>query len=131
MALKIRLKSDEKVIIGGAVIRNGMRHHADIFVENNVPILRQKDIMTEAGATTPARRLYYLLQLVYIDTDQQAKHLENLLPMIQDIAEAAPSTEKYLIPLREQLSNKEFYHSLKTARQLIEYENILLGQPIQ
>ena len=131
MALKIRLKSDEKIIIGGAVIRNGMRHHADIYVDNNVPILRQKDIMTEADAITPSRRLYYVLQLLYIDTDQQNLHQANLLPMIHDIAEAAPSTEKYLRPLKEQLSRHEFYQALKTARQLIEYENILLGQAIQ
>ena len=130
MALKIRLKSEEKIIIGGAVIRNGMRHHADFFVENNVPILRQKDIITEIDAITPARRLYYLLQLLYIDAEQQSKHLENLLPMIQDIAEAAPSTEKYLGPIREQLSGQEYYQALKTARQLIEYEQILLGQRI-
>jgi len=131
MPLKIRLKSDEKIIIGGAVIRNGMRHHADLFVENNVPILRQKDILTEVDAITPARRLYYLLQLLYIDIEQQSKHLENLLPMIQDIAEAAPSTEKYLGPLREHLSEHEFYQALKMARQLIEYESILLRQTIQ
>ena len=52
MSLKLRLKPDEKVIIGRAVIRNGPKA-CDLLVENNVPILRQKDILTEAEAVSP------------------------------------------------------------------------------
>jgi flagellar protein FlbT len=43
MSLKLRLKPDEKVIIGGAVIRNGSKA-SEFVVENTVPILRQKTL---------------------------------------------------------------------------------------
>ncbi len=46
MALKIALKPQEKVIIGGAVIQNG-KNRSELLVENNVAILREKDIMRE------------------------------------------------------------------------------------
>lgn len=127
MALKLSLKANEKVIIGGAVIRNGMRHHADLFVENNVPILRHKDIMAEAEATTPVRRLYFVLQLLYIDTERQVLHMESVVPLIRDIALAAPSAEHYLGPIREHLAARHIYQALKTARQLMEYEAELLA----
>jgi len=43
MSLKITLKPYEKFIIGGAVIING-EAKSTFVVENDVPILRQKDI---------------------------------------------------------------------------------------
>ncbi len=44
MALKISLKPDERIIIGGAVLQNGGAR-SDFVIENSVPILREKDIM--------------------------------------------------------------------------------------
>ena len=47
MALKITLKPNEKMIVGGAVITNGNIKNTNLIIENNVPILRQKDIISE------------------------------------------------------------------------------------
>jgi flagellar protein FlbT len=51
MALKLSLKPGEKMIIGGAVVKNGDAK-AELFIENQVPLLREKDIM---GEKTPIR----------------------------------------------------------------------------
>jgi flagellar protein FlbT len=67
MALKISLKSGERMILGGAVVTNGSSGSCDLIVENKVPILRQKDILTEAKADSPCRRIYLTVQLMYID----------------------------------------------------------------
>jgi len=40
MALKITLKPNEKMIVGGAVITNANIRNTDLIIENNVPILR-------------------------------------------------------------------------------------------
>jgi flagellar biosynthesis repressor protein FlbT len=56
MALKIILKPHEPLIIGGAVITNGSTG-THLVVENNVPILRQKDIMSLQDADSPCRRI--------------------------------------------------------------------------
>ncbi len=50
MALKITLKPREKMIIGGAVLTNGSHSSCNLVIENKIPILRQKDIMSEAEA---------------------------------------------------------------------------------
>ena len=40
MALRLKLKPGERVIVGGAVVRNGSSR-AELFVENDTPVLRE------------------------------------------------------------------------------------------
>jgi len=47
MALRITLKPQEKMILGGAVITNGNSFRCNLIIENKVPILREKDILSE------------------------------------------------------------------------------------
>jgi len=63
MALKITLKPQEKLIVGGAVIING-KTKSDLIIENNVPILREKDIMAIKDADTPCKKIYFTIQLM-------------------------------------------------------------------
>ncbi len=121
MSLKIVLKTQEKIIIGSAVLRNGNRN-AELYVENTVPILRQKDILKECDANSPARRVYFAIQLMYIDPEKRQTHVEAFFQQIHDIIEAAPSTRKFIVKLCEQVAAARFYQALKTARELIDYE---------
>ncbi len=74
MALKITLKPHERLIIGGAVVANG-DSKCSLIVENNVPVLREKDILREKDAVTPCRRIYFMIQLLYVDDkDVVEKH---------------------------------------------------------
>jgi flagellar biosynthesis repressor protein FlbT len=127
MALKLSLKANEKLIIAGAVIRNGS-HHAEIYIENDVPILRQKDIMTEADANTPSRRLYFIVQLIYIDRENIQSYLESLGQLVDDIATAAPSCRQYLHEISEHIVAGRLYQALKSARHLVEHETDLLNR---
>ena len=52
MALKITLKPQEKMILGGAVISNGNNAGCQLIIENEVPILREKDILSENTVST-------------------------------------------------------------------------------
>ena len=47
MALKITLKPKDRMILGGTVIVNGSCTSSDLIIEYKVPILRQKDILSE------------------------------------------------------------------------------------
>jgi flagellar protein FlbT len=126
MSLKLNLKPHEKIIIGGAVLRNGERS-TELHIENNVPLLRQKDIMNEDEAHSPARRIYFAIQLMYIDNDNRDAYLETLLSLVKDVANAAPSTAKYLTQLSDLVSTGQLYQALKISRQLIDYEKELLA----
>jgi flagellar protein FlbT len=126
MSLKLRLKPDEKIIIGGAVIRNGSKA-SEFVVENTVPILRQKDIMAERDAVSPARRVYFAIQLMYIDRDKQVDYHTRYWELVKDITAAAPSTKTILDKISEQIVSGDFYQALKLTRKLIDYEEELLS----
>ena len=64
MALKITLKPNEKMIVGGAVVTNGNAKNSDLIIENNVPVLRQKDILSEQDAASHCSRIYFVIQLM-------------------------------------------------------------------
>ena len=126
MSLKLSLKPNERVIIGGAVVRNAAKH-AELYVENNVPLLREKDILAEDAADTPASRIYFSVQLMYIDTDNRQAHIESFFNLAHDLMDAAPSTKSYILDICEQVTVSRFYQALKIARTLIDYEKELLN----
>jgi flagellar protein FlbT len=126
MSLKLRLKPDEKIIIGGAVLQNGPKP-SEFIVENTVPILRQKDIMAERDAVSPARRVYFVIQLMYIDRDNQVDYHTRYWDLVKDILKAAPSTKPYIDRISEQIVSRDFYQALKLTRKLITYEEELLS----
>lgn len=126
MSLKLRLKPDEKIIIGGAVIHNGSKA-SEFVVENTVPILRQKDIMAEGEADSPSRRIYFVIQLLYIDRENQVDYHTKYWELVKNVLAAAPSTRPYLDRISEQIVAGNFYQALKHAKKLIDYEEELLS----
>jgi len=122
MALKITLKPQEKMILSGAVIVNGSKSGCQLIVENKVPILRQKDILSEKDVDTLCRNLYFIIQLMYIDADNLAVHQNNYWTMVNDILKAAPSTIVLIDQINEKIVSGLFYQALKLAKKLIEYE---------
>jgi flagellar protein FlbT len=121
MALKIVLKPGERIIIGGAVLTNG-KTTVQLLVENQVPILRQKDIMGKDEATTPCRRIYLVIQLMYIDPGNLATHHHTYWNLVREVVKAAPSTMPWIDRISDHILNNRYYQALKLARKLIEYE---------
>jgi flagellar protein FlbT len=126
MSLKLRLKPDEKVLVGKAVIKNGPRT-SEFVVENNVPILRQKDILTEEEANSPSRRVYFVIQLMYIDSEKLVEYHGKYWELVTDILAAAPSTKPYIERISEQILACDYYQALKLTRKLMNYEEELLA----
>lgn len=125
MSLKITLKSNERLIIGGAVVRNGGKGCV-LFIENTVPILREKDILGEKDAVTPCRRVYFTVQLMYIDEPNVPKYVQAYSELAGEIMQAAPSTRTFIEQLNERIEGGNYYQALKIAKNLIEYEEELL-----
>ena len=121
MALKITLKPNERMIVGGTVITNG-NTKANLTIETNVPILRHKDIMAERDANTPASRIYFAVQLMYIDEGNLATHHNAYWRLVQDFLAAAPSALPHVDQISEHIVNQNYYKALKAAKKLIEFE---------
>jgi flagellar biosynthesis repressor protein FlbT len=127
MPLKITLKPRERLILGGAVVRNGdVATH--LLVENEVPILRERDILSEPDADTPCRRIYFVIQLMYVDDPNLAEHHKLYWMLLRDVLAAAPSTARFTDEISRLVMEKRYYQALKIAHQLIDYEQELLRQ---
>jgi flagellar protein FlbT len=122
MALKITLKPGERMIIGGAVVTNGSSTSCDLVIENKTPILRQKDILTEEKADSPCRRIYYAIQLMYIDEGDLANYHKTYWDLVKDLVHAAPSTVALIDSINEHILHRRYYQALKLTKRLIDYE---------
>ena len=125
MSLKITLKSNERLIVGGAVVRNGGKGTV-LYIENTIPILREKDILGEKDASTPCKRVYFTIQLMYIDEANVPQYRSAYSELAGEILKAAPSTATFVEQINERIQAANYYQALKIARNLIDYEEELL-----
>lgn len=124
MALKLELKPNERFILGNAVISNGdMR--TTLFIDGDAPVLREKDILTPDAATSPARNIYLIVQLMYLDRDV-ASHQDNYFRLTREFLEAAPSAVALVDRINNDILTQNLYKALKSAKKLIAYEQELI-----
>jgi len=114
------------MVVGGAVITNGSNNKCDLIVNNNAPVLREKDILTENEATTPCSRIYFTIQLMYIDHENRKIHVDRFWQQVGEIISAAPSMTVLIDKISEHIVNGKYYQALKLSGNLIEYEQEVL-----
>ena len=129
MPLKIELKPHESIIIGDALITND-NDRIRFYIDGKVPILREKFILREKDATTPARRVYFIVQQMYLS--KGSKQLQELfVEYIRDLQNAAPSLHPFVAPVEEAMIKNDYYAAIKEAAKLIEQEDKLFGAALK
>jgi len=126
MPLTINLKPGEKLIVNGVVLQN-THHTAKLLVHNEATLLREKDIITEEAASTPARRVYFAVQCQYLFPDKREFYLPLIHRFLQEFGDAAPSTLPIVQKIEQDVAAGQLYHALKTAKQLIAKEQEILN----
>ncbi len=125
MALKVELKPGERIIVGTAVLRNGDAR-ARFYIEGDAPILREKDILTTDTADSPAKKIYFALQLIYLSGQLEGAD-EFYFPLVHDFITAAPSSLPIIDEINNLVLGGEVYKALKAARSLMAYEKDLIA----
>ncbi len=126
MPLKLSVGRGEKLIVNGAVVRND-GEPANLVFENQAHILRQKDIVTQETAGSPAARVYLALQCSYLFPERRTQHLADFGALLDQYVEAAPSAAKVAAEIRAKATSGELYLGLKLCRKLIDHEAGLLA----
>ncbi len=124
MGLKVELKPGERVIIGDSVVTNDDQR-TRLVIEGDAPILREKDILTVEEADTPCKKVYLVVQLMYLSKDAAAHH-EMYFNMVREVIGAAPSTLPYFDRINNNILTGMLYKALKEAQRLLEYEKELI-----
>jgi flagellar protein FlbT len=127
MALKVELKPHERIIIGSCVITNTDQRARLLIDGDNIPILREKDILTPETADTPAKLIYLAVQLMYISPDARANH-GTYFNLIRDLVTAVPNAWPLIEGINNQILSGDLYQALKEAKKLVAYEKQLLDQ---
>ena len=127
MALKVELKPHERIIIGNCVVTNTDQRARLLIDGDNVPILREKDIMTPETADTPAKLVYLAVQLMYISPDPKVQH-GTYFNLLRDIITTMPGAWPIIETVNTGILNNDLYRALKEARKLIAYERKLIEQ---
>jgi flagellar protein FlbT len=126
MPLKLDLRPHEKVFLGGAVIVNG-DSRCQLTILNDVPVLREKDILKELDANTACKRIYLAVQLMYMDMPNLAKYHQFYWDQVKSVIQVAPSTSGHINKVSDLVLEGQYYQALKAARDLIRYEQELVS----
>lgn len=124
MSLKITLRPGERIFVSGAVLRNGPTR-SQFFIENKVPLLREKEIMLEGEVDTIAKQVYFLLQAMYMENEpgeRMAKMIREFKRLTNTIVDAAPSSAPIVLELHQRLLADDLYKALRACRKLIDFE---------
>lgn len=123
MALKLTLKPGEKLVINGAVITNGDRR-TSLIIQNKVSVLREKDIMQAEDVTTPARRIYFPIMLMYLDGGETGEYYDQFVICMTDFMSAIedPQALEKCLAISRDVMNQNFYRALMTCKKLFEFE---------
>lgn len=125
MTLKVELKPGERFILGEAVITND-KQRTRLFVEGNAPVLREKDIMRPDEADTPCKKIYLIVQMMYLSPKPQDHHAL-YFQLVQDLVSAAPSMTLHIADINNHILTDSYYKALKEAQAMIAYEEKLIS----
>lgn len=130
MALKINIKPGERIVVNGAVITIAEGGSA-LILQNHAVFLRGKDIMQQEEATTPARKIYFFLMLMYLDTEAQALYYTTFMDYMNDLMQATTLREvaDSLMIIFRHVQRGDYYKALKVCKALVDFENELLKIP--
>jgi flagellar protein FlbT len=128
MPLKLSLKPGEKFVLNGAVVQNGDRR-TTLVLQNKASVLREKDIMQADEVTSPARRIYFPVMMMYLDEagmdayhDEFARRMTEFMGVIRN-----PTIQAVCVQVSRHVLAREQYKALMLCRKLIDYEDERLG----
>ena len=128
MPLKLSLKPGERFVLNGAVVQNGDRRGV-LVLQNKASVLREKEIMQEDEATTPARRIYFPVMMMYLDEPGVARYYDEFVVRLTEFMGVIRNPEilAECVQISKFCMEREWYKALMLCRKLIEYEDERLG----
>lgn len=123
MPLLIHIRKGKKIFINGAVLENASERTITFLLKNQAEILRCDDVLTPDAVGTPATRIYYTLQCLYLFPAGRRRYFTLFFDLVESYREAAPSVNDLVERLFTAVRAGQFYDALKLARELIVHES--------
>ncbi|MDE2135193.1 MAG: flagellar biosynthesis repressor FlbT [Alphaproteobacteria bacterium] len=123
MPLKLSLKPGEKFVLNGAVLTNGDKR-TSLVIQNKASVLREKDIMQPDAATTPARRVYLPIMMMYLDADGSEQYYNDFALRMTEFMGAIRNRTALAacMEISRDVMSGSYYKALMLCRKLFEFE---------
>ncbi|MBI1328840.1 MAG: flagellar biosynthesis repressor FlbT [Alphaproteobacteria bacterium] len=123
MPLKLSLKPGEKFVLNGAVLTNGDKR-TSLVIQNKACVLREKDIMQPEDATTPARRIYFPIMMMYLEPEDGEQFYNDFALRMTEFMGAIASKEALTtcIEISRDVMSGGYYRALMNCKKLFEFE---------
>jgi flagellar protein FlbT len=122
MPLSIPLPAGAKIIINGAVIQNSGSANITLAVHNKANILRDKDVLTQKEADTPAKEIYHSIQNAYLFESNRQEWLALSQALLERFHQTWPDSAPTIAHIRELMVEDKLYNALRASRRLIALE---------
>lgn len=124
MPLKLSLKPGEKFVLNGAVVTNGDKR-SSMVIQNKASILREKDILQQEDADTPAKHIYFAIMMMYLDVDEELDLYQEFALRTTEFMSAIenPDALAVCVAISKDVMSEDYYSALIKCRALIEFEN--------
>ncbi len=128
MPLKLSLKPGERFVLNGAVVENGDRR-ATLILQNKASVLREKDIMQEHEADTPAKRIYFPVMMMYLSSSGDDGLYDAFVIRMTEFMNVIKNPEvlNHCVAVSKEVMGGEYYKALLRCRKLIAYEKDLMA----
>ena len=123
MPLKLSLKPGEKFVLNGAVLANGDKR-TSLIIQNKACVLREKDIMQVEDADTPARRIYFPIMMMYLDSETADTYYSQFALRMTEFMQAISDRRALAVcvDISKDVMNGSYYKALVQCRTLFEFE---------
>jgi flagellar protein FlbT len=132
MALKLSLKPGEKFVLNGAVLANGDKR-TSLVIQNKACVLREKDIMQAEEATTPARRIYFPIMMMYLDSDSAEIYYSQFALRMTEFMNAIRDRKvlSECVDISKDVMTGAYYKALVKCRHLFDFEQERLNYDVK
>jgi flagellar biosynthesis repressor protein FlbT len=120
MPLRLELKPNERLIINGALLRNGDRR-STFLIETQCKFLRESEIITESEADTACKQLHLTLTVIYL-ADDPAPGIDLFFRQATDLIRLVPAAAPQVAAIADAIEGGEHYRAIKLGRKLVEWE---------
>jgi flagellar protein FlbT len=132
MPLKLSLKPGEKFVLNGAVLANGDKR-TSLVLQNKACVLREKDIMQPEAATTPARRIYFPIMMMYLAPEDTELYYNDFALRMTEFMGAIRNRTALAacVEISRDVMSGAYYKALMACKKLFEFEGERLSYDAQ
>ncbi len=123
MPLKVTLKPRERFVLNGGVLVNGNRR-TELIIENQVSLLRERDILNADEANTPVRRIYFAIMMMYLEEALDSPFYQEFVDRITEFMCVVSKKEVLgkCHQILDDVHELRFYSALMTCKTLLPFE---------